>query len=194
MATRLHLVVWFSLMLGAGCNYLWDPWLMQRWQHCESQNSVCPIGQTCNLSLQTCEPMDLMTSEIEMTTSQFDMSQPSSLRFLLQTSGSTSALNAVWGSGTSNVWAVGASGTILGWDGIAWGSHTSGTTNSLSGIWGSNANRVWAVGTSGTILMWNGLIWVSQTSGTLQNLSAIWGNSASSVWVVGAAGTIVKTI
>ena len=53
---------------------------------------------------------------------------------------------SVWGSGASDVWAVGDSGTILHWDGSAWTSASSGTTFALFGVWGSGANDVWAVG------------------------------------------------
>jgi hypothetical protein len=60
-------------------------------------------------------------------------------------------LMGVWGSGASDVWAVGDSGTILHWNGSAWSSATSGTANTLTGVWGS-ASNAWAVGRSGTIL------------------------------------------
>jgi len=63
----------------------------------------------------------------------------------------TNFLNGVWGSGASDVWAVGDFGTIVHWNGNAWTSVSSGTTNYLSGIWGS-ASDVWVVGSSGTIL------------------------------------------
>jgi hypothetical protein len=49
-------------------------------------------------------------------------------------------LGAIWGSGASDVWAVGGLGTILHWDGSAWTSVSSGTTNGLSGVWGSGAS------------------------------------------------------
>ncbi len=57
----------------------------------------------------------------------------------------------LWGSGASDVWAVG-DGTIVHWDGSAW--TTSGTWwwQVLFGIWGSGASDVWAVGAGGTIL------------------------------------------
>src|SRR5215510_2600140 len=100
-------------------------------------------------------------------------------------------LIGVWGSGASDVWAVGYFGTIVHWNGSTWTSALSGTTNYLLGVWGSGANDVWAVGTSGTVLHWNGSTWTSALSGTPNYLSGVWGSGASDVWAVGASGTIV---
>jgi len=43
-------------------------------------------------------------------------------------------LLGVWGSSSSNVFAVGDGGTILHYNGSAWGSMTSGTTSHLYGV------------------------------------------------------------
>ena len=102
------------------------------------------------------------------------------------------SLYSVWGSGTNNVWAVGASGTILHWDGSAWTSALSGTTNHLIGVWGSGASDVWAVADSGAILHWDGSAWTSVPSGTTNFLRSVWGSGASDVWAVGADGTILE--
>jgi len=109
-----------------------------------------------------------------------------------QTSGVTQILNGVWGSSASSIWAVGAGGTILKFDGTSWSAQASGTTQNLNGVWGSSATSVWAVGDSGTILKFNGTSWAAQTSGTTQILYAVWGSDASNVWAVGAGGTILK--
>ena len=58
---------------------------------------------------------------------------------------------SVWGSASTDVWAVGLGGTILHWDGSAWSPVASGTVNSLTSVRGSASNDVWAVG-DGTIL------------------------------------------
>ena len=66
-----------------------------------------------------------------------------------------SALNAVWGSGASDVWAVGSQGVILHYNGTAWaadGKSGTVTQNSLLGVWGSGPQDVWASGGGGTIL------------------------------------------
>src|SRR6185436_15168757 len=64
-------------------------------------------------------------------------------------SGTPNHLYGVWGSGPSDVWAVGDVGTILHWDGSAWWKVPSGTTHDLRGVWGSGPSDVWAVGAPG---------------------------------------------
>jgi photosystem II stability/assembly factor-like uncharacterized protein len=63
-------------------------------------------------------------------------------------------LNGLWGSSTSDVYAVGDAGTILhSIDGGAnWKYETGGVTTNLNGVWGSAANDVFAVGDAGVIL------------------------------------------
>src|SRR5215813_11752680 len=100
-------------------------------------------------------------------------------------------LFGVWGSGASDVWAVGWSGTILHWDGSAWTSVSSSTPTTLFGVWGSGASDVWAVGWAGTIVHWNGSAWATASSGTTNPLWGVWGSGASDVWAVGHSGTIV---
>ena len=112
-------------------------------------------------------------------------SQAALLDWAPQTSGTTQHLREVWGADSSNVWAVGNTGTILKYNGTAWSAQTSGTTANLLGVWGTSATNVWAVGSGGTILKWNGTAWSAQTSGTTKDLFAIWGVDANNVWAVG---------
>jgi hypothetical protein len=69
------------------------------------------------------------------------------------------SLMSIWGSGSSDVWAVGASGTIVHYDGKTWSVSPSGTTKRLSSVAGSAPNDVWAVGEAGTILRFDGKSW-----------------------------------
>lgn len=68
----------------------------------------------------------------------------------------TEYLSALFGFGPNDVWAAGARGTLLHFDGTAWTSVTSGTSRDLLAIWGSAPNDVWFVGDSGAVLRWNG--------------------------------------
>jgi hypothetical protein len=68
------------------------------------------------------------------------------------TSGATHPLYAVWGSSSSDVFAVGDYGTILHYDGSSWSPMTSGTTSHLRGVWGSSSSDVFFVGGGGIIL------------------------------------------
>ncbi len=91
-------------------------------------------------------------------------------------------LEAVWGSGPNDVWAVGWYGTIVHWDGTKWTRFESGTQWPLFGIWGTGPNDVWAVGRFGTVLHWDGTSWSPQQSNTTLELVGVWGNGQGDVW------------
>lgn len=107
-------------------------------------------------------------------------------------SGVTTTLRDVWGTDTSNIWAVGDGGVILKWNGSVWATQTSGTTANLLRVWGADASNVWAVGSGGTIRKWDGSTWSAQTSGTTNILRSVHGSSASNVWAGGNSGTVLK--
>jgi hypothetical protein len=86
-------------------------------------------------------------------------------------SGVTSDLQSVWGSVSTDVFAVGNSGTIIHYDGNVWGPMSSGITNDLQSVWGSASTDVFAVGSSGTIIHYDGNTWGPMTRNTI---SASW--------------------
>jgi hypothetical protein len=94
-------------------------------------------------------------------------------------------LTAVWGSSPSDIFAVGADGMILHYDGQAWSTMTSGTFKHLSGIWGSSPSDVFAVGEDGTILHYDGKSWTTMDSSNTNWLYGIWGTSSKDVFVGG---------
>jgi hypothetical protein len=108
------------------------------------------------------------------------------------TGNTTSDLCAVWGSSSSDVFAVGYSGTILHYDGTAWSAMTAGTTNELSAVWGSSSSDVFAVGYAGTILHYDGSAWSAMTAAATDWLRGAWGTSSSDVFVVGLNDAILR--
>jgi len=92
-------------------------------------------------------------------------------------------LEAVWGSGPNDVWAVGWFGTIMHWDGAQWSQVESGTQWPLFAVWGTGPNDVWAVGRYGTVLHWDGTSWSAEQSNTTFELDGVWGNGQGDVWV-----------
>jgi hypothetical protein len=96
-------------------------------------------------------------------------------------------LTDVWGTSSSDVYAVGYGGTILHYDGAGWSEMTSGTSAALRGVWGTSSSDVYAVGNSGTILHFDGTSWSEMTSGTSATMSAVWGTSPSDIFAVGSA-------
>src|SRR5437667_320710 len=98
---------------------------------------------------------------------------------------------AVWGASSNSVFAVGAGGKIVHFDGETWAARQRGETNTLRGVWGASASDVFAVGEGGTTLHFNGTAWGAQASGTMQPLYGVWGVSGSDVFAVGVGGTIL---
>jgi hypothetical protein len=85
-------------------------------------------------------------------------------------------------------WAVGANGTTLGWNGVAWfGVPNSSTTTLRSVGMIHNSTDAWAVGDNGTIIHWNGNAWVSMTSSTNANLYTIQVLNATVAWAGGGS-------
>src|SRR5690606_28623857 len=66
------------------------------------------------------------------------------------------ALTAVAGTSESDVWAVGAGGTILHYDGSAWIPIPSGHANTFFAVWASGPKDVWVVSTPELVLHGNG--------------------------------------
>jgi hypothetical protein len=108
------------------------------------------------------------------------------------TSGTTSELFDVWGANPFDVWAVGASGTVVHWtDATSWlGTSAAITTSNLHAIWGSAAHDVWAVGDDGTIMHFDGTAWSPVASGTTSYLEGVWGSAANDVWAVGGGAVL----
>jgi hypothetical protein len=101
-------------------------------------------------------------------------------------------LHAVWGSSSTNVFAVGNDGTIVRCDGKACRPQVSGTFENLYAVWGSSATDVYAAGSRGTIVHFDGGHWQSVASNIVNgcDFRAIWGSSPSDVYVAGAEGAM----
>ncbi len=91
-----------------------------------------------------------------------------------------------------HVWAVGAGGTILFYNGSSWTAQNSGTTKHLYDVSAAAANRVWAVGYEGILLYYDGTSWKEQDSGQEgRDLNGVYAADATHVWAVGDQGSIV---
>jgi hypothetical protein len=105
---------------------------------------------------------------------------------------SDETMQGIWGTSSSNVVVVGASGTIDRYDGTSWSTVASGTTQNLYSVWGSDASHVYAVGASGTIRYYNGTTWGSMTSPITRELRGVWGTASNNVYAVGARRYILR--
>lgn len=116
---------------------------------------------------------------------------------LASTTGATGQLTGVWASGPRDVWAVGASGALVHWDGAVWSSVDAGAPGALNAVWGSGPRDVWAVGYEGA-LHWDGTTWSRSTRGEAWDpsygttvtgaLLSVWGTGPGDVWAVGEHG------
>jgi len=101
-------------------------------------------------------------------------------------------LNAIWGSSSNDVWAVGNAGVVRRWTGASpkrWQIVDVPTEDDLTGVWGSGANDVWVVGEHGTILHFDGTTWSERVAafpaGLSPHLRGVWGSGPNDVWIVG---------
>jgi hypothetical protein len=111
----------------------------------------------------------------------------------------TECLNDIWGSSSTDVWAVGGdwivgqnhpNGVLLHYDGAAWTLLAPPSTSSLTSIWGSSSKDIWVVGINGTIAHYDGSGW-STYAATSQHLRSVSGTSKNDVWMVGDNGTVL---
>ena len=100
-------------------------------------------------------------------------------------------IDAVWGTGPGDAWAVGHYGVVLHWDGTRWASSSAGTTATLVGVSGSGPEDVWAVGGS-QVLHWDGSSWTTAASPIVESgLSSTWSPRPGEAWALGGGGTIL---
>jgi len=107
-------------------------------------------------------------------------------------------LASVWGSGPDDVWAVGAKGSVIHWDGATWASTPIDTNYSLQSVYGTGPNDVWIVSTASLIHRSTGFAngtatFVAETPlyenpqfpTTAAPLLAVWATAPGDVWISG---------
>lgn len=101
-------------------------------------------------------------------------------------------LYGLWGSGPSDLFAVGDGGQILHYDGSAFSIVNSPTVNNLRAVWGSGPKDVFAVGAGGTVLHFDGSSWsIMQLPGApLNALSCLAGTGPNDVYAAGSGGAV----
>jgi len=118
-----------------------------------------------------------------------------------RSTGEDAILYGIWGSGPTDVWAVGGDPDGVGprpaichWNGSAWSivaPPVDAEGRMLFKVWGSQANDVWACGQGGTLLHYDGAAWTSVDSATSSTLFTVNGADPS-VAVGGVAAVIVE--
>ena len=106
----------------------------------------------------------------------------------MQSTATAFKLSGVWGSSSTDVFAVGDGGTILHYNGTSWSAQASGTDTDLRRVWGTSSTDVFAVGKRATVLHYDGTSWSMQsTPGSIsaRDLADVWGSSSTDVFAVG---------
>lgn len=106
-----------------------------------------------------------------------------------------SALFKIYGYGADDVMAVGASGTVLRYDGAAWSHESTPTDEPLFSLWGRAADDLYAVGgyAAGEILHFDGTSWQQVDDLALDHgLSGVFTGPEQPMIAVGASSTIVE--
>ena len=117
-----------------------------------------------------------------------------------QTSGVSKFLVGIWGSGSGDVYIVGANATILHSvdQGLNWQKQSPPppldvNMLGLDSVFGTSATDVYAVGEGGIILHNAGAGWTVQTSGFMNELHSVWA-SGSEAFAVGTNGLVLHTV
>lgn len=103
-----------------------------------------------------------------------------------EASGTQKALYDVQGTGERLVFAVGAGGTLLRYDGASWAPQASGTMADLRGLSVVSPQVAWAVGSGGVALRWDGSGWAPVATGVADDLVSVAAFSAQSAYVASA--------
>jgi uncharacterized protein YjdB len=97
-------------------------------------------------------------------------------------------LPGVWGTSSSDVFAVGGGGAILHYDGSTWTTMSNPDAGDLHAVWGTSSSHVYAVGSS--ILHYDGSVW-SAMNAPEGGGDGVWGTSPRDVFAVGG-GPILR--
>lgn len=97
------------------------------------------------------------------------------------TSNLSTNLNAIWGSGSDDIWAAGQLGNVLHWNGSTWSPISSPTVQEIYAIGGTAVSNLWFAGANGTALYWDGVMLRSRNTGLTGNLRAVWSNGSNTL-------------
>ncbi len=93
----------------------------------------------------------------------------------------------------ATLYAVGAAGSIVTFDGKTWRSMPSGTTSDLRAVWAFDPASALAVGEDGVVLRLSAGAWAPESVPPVQvDLLALWASGADDVVAVGEKGTVLR--
>lgn len=102
----------------------------------------------------------------------------------------TENINDIDSLASNNIWAVGANGKILQYNGTNWSEHSDIGTNELFSVEAIASNDIWATGPSGKFYHYNGTSWSETHDVSNRAVYDIDAISASDIWAVGDHGDV----
>ncbi len=116
-----------------------------------------------------------------------------------RSTGAAAVLHGLWGSGGSDVWAVGETTgpgpALFHWDGSSWTgaeAPAAAAGKAIHGVIGTTAQDVWACGQGGLLLRFDGTAWAAVESGTTADLHALGGGDPLVAAGGGESAVIVR--
>ena len=106
-------------------------------------------------------------------------------------SGTSEDLYAVWGNTPGSIYAAGANGTLLRYNGTDWNPIVTGTTVTLRDVWSTSDDVVYVVGDDGTILQGGNDIFTRVVSNAGADLNAVFGTVPGNAYAVGDGGALL---
>jgi hypothetical protein len=187
--------------VGASCTI--DYYNGTSWTTQSVSSSVCPTGTSLNgVAANSGSPMIVGSGGVSfICTASCTTSSPT---WTAESTGTTNSLNAVSAENSTNMWAVGASCTVLYYNGTTWASRALPPTVCAAGtsLNGVSANALgpspspYLVGNSGLLVLCSASCtapnptWNKVASGTTNNLLSVSTGANNYDVAVGAAGTI----
>lgn len=149
-------------------------------------NSMWGTTQGTNNLLYFCGKSYVAFSNVAGTTANTSFGFPSS----------GLELRSIFGTSSTDVWAVGDGGLVYQNNGGGWQIVSTGLPAvNLGGLWRqSGTSDLWIVGDQGTLWKMEGTMWSAKETNTRNRLLSISGLSQSDVWVSGMSGTILHTL
>jgi hypothetical protein len=93
----------------------------------------------------------------------------------------------LWGTNAHDVFAVGADGLIVHYDGSSWTEMASGVPTTLRAI-----SHTIAVGDNGAVTRFDGSAWHAENAGVSAHLNAVCYIDANEIWAVGDGGVVIR--
>ena len=155
--------------------------------------SLTIIGMVVQLGANSQLPLSLsVKNDIRKLSSDAMVRRLGTGDFESVDTGVTKNIYGMWGTAQNNLYAVGAQGTLVHWDGGGWSLQANFTQQDLKSVYGLDAQHVWAVGLGGSAGEFDGLGWkatpVLAGNVSLNGVFAAKGLGGPDVWATGQSG------